>query len=80
MLDGQPYSRTEVAEFMEHSGADEQTAILLTMAERIGRLATEDATLAAAARAMDITVVDRERFLREFAIRRRSSSARREAS
>ena len=80
LLDGQPYSRTDVAEFMEHSGADEQTAILLTMAERIGRLATEDATLAAAARAMDITVVDRERFLREFAIRRRSSSARREAS
>lgn len=77
LLDGQPYSRTDVEEFIERSGADEQTAILLTMAERVGRLATEDATLGEAARALSITVVDRERFVRDFVTGRRRASARR---
>jgi len=36
---------------------------VLTMAERVGRLATQDARLAEAARALGVTVVDRERFL-----------------
>lgn len=76
LLDGQPYSRTDVDEFIERSGADEQTAVLLTMAERVGRMATEDQPLAEAARALDIIVVDRERFLRDFVTRRRRSAAR----
>jgi len=76
LLDGQPYSRTDVDEFIERSGADEQTAILLTMAERIGRMATQDEELAEAARALGITVVDRERFLRDFVTRGRRSTAR----
>ncbi len=78
LLVGEPYSRTDVAEFMEKSGADERTAIYLTMAERVGRLATEDSVLAEAARALGIAVVDGERFVREFAVRRRSRTARRE--
>ncbi len=78
LLDGQPYSHTDVQDFMEKSGADEQTAIYLTMSERVGRLATEDSVLAEAARALGIAVVDGERFVREFAVRRRSRAARRE--
>ncbi|MRS12786.1 MAG: hypothetical protein EG823_06915 [Actinobacteria bacterium] len=77
LLVGEPFSRTDVGEFVEQSGADEKTAIILTMAERTGRLATEDATLAEAARALDIVVVDRERFIREFAVRRKGSAAQR---
>jgi DNA-binding beta-propeller fold protein YncE len=79
LLDGQPYSRTDVEDMVEKAGADEQTAIVLTMAERVGRLATQDARLAEAARALGVTVVDRERFLNDFAARRSESAARRGA-
>lgn len=78
LLTGEPYSRTDVQDFIEKSGADEQTAIYLTMAERAGRLATEDAVLAEAARALGIVVIDGERFLRDFAVGRRSRAAHRE--
>ena len=78
LLDGQPYSTTDVNDFVERSGADEQTAILLTMAERVGRLATEDSVLAEAARALDVVVFNREAFVREFAAGRKRSSARRD--
>ena len=77
LLRGADYSRTDVADLMEKTGADETTAIALTMAERAGRLATEDATLTEAARALGIEVFDRERFLREHATRRRPDTARR---
>jgi DNA-binding beta-propeller fold protein YncE len=77
LLDGQPYSRTDVEDFMEKSGADEATAIVITMAERVGRLATEDEALAEAAAALDIRVADAERFLEEYANGRRSATARR---
>ena len=69
LLDGQPYSRTDVEDFIERSGADERSAVLLTMAERVGRLATQDAELAEAARALDILVVDGQGFLASFANR-----------
>lgn len=78
LLVGEAYSRTDVADFIEKSGADERTAIYLTMAERAGRLATEDAALAEAARALGIVVLDGERFVREFAAQRRSRAAGRE--
>jgi DNA-binding beta-propeller fold protein YncE len=78
LLSGQPYSRTDVEDFMEKTGTDEATAIVLTMAERTGRLATEDRALAEQARALGVTVVDRQRFMDEYAARRPSSAARRE--
>jgi len=79
LLSGQPYSRTDVEDFVEKAGVDELTAIVLTMADRIGRLATEDVRLAEAARTLGVTVVDRERFLNDFAARRPKSSAQRGA-
>jgi sugar lactone lactonase YvrE len=78
LLRGEAYSRTDVDDMIEKSGVDEATAIVLTMAERAGRLATEDPALAEAAGTLGIEVVNRERFLREYAARRRSDSARRE--
>lgn len=72
LLDGQPFSRTDVDDFMEKSGAEREAAILLTMGERIGRVATQNAELAEAARALDIVVVDWETFLREYSARRHS--------
>jgi DNA-binding beta-propeller fold protein YncE len=76
LLDGQPYSRTDVQDFIEKSGADEQTAIYLTMAERAGRLATEDAVLAGAAEALGVVVFDVQRFLREFTVREKARRKR----
>lgn len=77
LLHGESYSRTDVEDMIEKSGIDEATAIVLTMAERAGRLATEDPVLAEAAAALDIPVVSRERFLKEYAARRTSRTARR---
>jgi hypothetical protein len=77
LLKSQTYSRTDVEDLMAKSGADEATAIALTMAERAGRLATEDPVLAEAADALGIPVVDRERFLKDYAARGRSRAARR---
>lgn len=76
LLKDEPYSRTDVEDFIEKSGADEPTAIVLTMAERAGRLATQDAVLAEAAEALDVRVVDAERFLADYS-RRSGSTARR---
>lgn len=78
LLVGEAYSLTDVADFMEKSGADERTAIYLTMAERAGRLATEDTVLAEAARALGIAVLNGERFVREFAAERRPRTAGRQ--
>lgn len=75
LLDGQTHSRVDVEDFIERSGADEATAIVLTMAERAGRLATEDEELAEAARALDISVVNRDQFLQEYAARRKGSAS-----
>lgn len=77
LLVGEPFSRTDVGEFVEQSGAAEEIAIVLTMAERAGRLATEDAELTQAALALDILTVDRERFMRDFAARRQGPKTRR---
>ena len=77
LLHAETYSRTDVDDLIEKTGVDEATAIVLTMAERAGRLATEDPELGSAASALEITVVGRERFLREYAARRRSQTARR---
>lgn len=77
LLKDEPYSRPDVEDFMEKSGADEATAIVLVMAERAGRLATEDPALAEAAQALDVRVVDAERFLSEHANRARSTTRRR---
>jgi DNA-binding beta-propeller fold protein YncE len=77
LLTGEPHSRVDVEDFIARSGADEATAIALTMAERIGRIATEDPALSESATALGIRVVDRERFLREYAGRRRGRAARR---
>lgn len=76
LLDEQPYSRPDVEDLVERTGVDEATAIVLTMAERIGRLATEDSALAEAARALDIEIVDRERFVRVYATRRGRQTVR----
>ena len=76
LLTEEPYSRTDVQDFMEKSGADEATAIVLTMAERTGRLATQDVVLAEAAEALDVRVADAERFLSEYANRTRTTARR----
>ena len=77
LLDGQPYSETDVRDLMERASIDQETAITLTMAQRIGRLASEDAVLATAARELGIRVFDRERFLEQHAGGRRRSTVRR---
>ena len=79
LLHYEDYSRTDVEDLIEKTGADEVTAVALVMAERAGRLATEDRVLGEAAAALDITVVSRERFLREYAVGRRSRATRRES-
>ena len=78
LLKGETYSRADVEDMMEKSGIDEATAIVLVMAERAGRLATQDAGLAEAASALGVEVVDVQRFLRHYATRRGSDAAGRD--
>ncbi len=66
LLKPEPHSESDVAELIEKAGIDRQTAILLTMAQRVGRLATEDEGLGRAARAMGVEVFDRRTFLDGF--------------
>lgn len=66
LLTGAPHSESDVVELMEKTGIARSTAILLTMAERTGRLATEDAELRGAAQSMGVEVYDRRTFLDAF--------------
>jgi sugar lactone lactonase YvrE len=67
LLRASEYSRSDAEDLMEKTGIDLDTAAILTMAERAGRLATQDAELAEAAAALGVTVVDRELYLAEYA-------------
>jgi sugar lactone lactonase YvrE len=74
LLDNRPHSPTDVADVMERTKLDHLAAVLLTMGDRDGRLATEDETLAEAARAFGVEVIDRQRFLDEYASGRRTQT------
>ena len=54
------------SELIEKTGIARSTAILLTMAQRTGRLATEDVELRRAAQSMGVEVYDRRTFLDAF--------------
>ncbi len=66
LLKPEPYSESDVSELIEKGGISRASAILLTMSQRVGRLATEDADLAKSARAMSVEVFDRRTFLDSF--------------
>ncbi len=66
LLKPEPHSESDVNELIEQGGLDRATAILLTMSQRVGRLATEDEGLARSARAMSVAVYDRKAFLDTF--------------
>ncbi len=66
LLTGAPHSESDVVELMEKTGIARETAILLTMAQRTGRLATEDAELRRAAVAMGVEVFDRKTFVETY--------------
>jgi DNA-binding beta-propeller fold protein YncE len=66
LLTGAPHSESDVVELIEKTGLARPTAILLTMAQRTGRLATEDAELRRSARSMGVDVFDRKTFLDTF--------------
>ncbi|PKQ37977.1 MAG: hypothetical protein CVT59_05170 [Actinobacteria bacterium HGW-Actinobacteria-1] len=66
LLKPEPHSESDVVELIEKGGVDRASAILLTMSQRVGRLATEDDSLARSARAMGVEVFDRKTFLDTF--------------
>jgi DNA-binding beta-propeller fold protein YncE len=66
LLHPEPHSESDVAELVQEGGVDRPTAILLTIAQRVSRLATEDEELARSARAMSVQVYDRKAFLDTF--------------
>jgi len=61
-----PHSESDVAELMEKTGISRPMAVLLTMSQRTGRLATEDADLRRSAQSMGVEVFDRRAFLDTF--------------
>lgn len=61
-----PHSESDVVELIEKTGIDRPTAILLTMSQRTGRLATEDVELRRSAQSMGVDVYDRMAFLEAF--------------
>lgn len=67
LLKPEPHSESDVVELIEKTGIDRPTAILLTMARRIGRLATEQVDLREPAEALGVEVVDRAAFLENYA-------------
>lgn len=66
LLSPEPHSESDVVELIENGGIDRETAILLTISQRVGRLATEDEGLARSARAMSVEVYDRAAFIETF--------------
>ncbi|MEN6429708.1 MAG: hypothetical protein ABFC80_02540 [Coriobacteriales bacterium] len=67
LLKPETFSESDVVELVEKTGVDRATAILITMAQRIGRLATEDVLLREPAEALGVEVLDRAEFLERYA-------------
>lgn len=65
LLTGEPHSESDVADLIEKTGVDRETAILLSLVQRIGRLGTQDPELTRVARALDAQVYDAEDFVQE---------------
>ncbi|MDI6713123.1 MAG: hypothetical protein QMD96_07790 [Anaerosomatales bacterium] len=63
LLHGEPHSDSDVNDLVEKSGVDRDTAILLSIVQRVGRLGTQDPELARVARALDAEVFDAEAFV-----------------
>ncbi len=66
------HSESDVRDLVDRTGVDRETATILTMAERVGRLASERDDLREPARVLGVDVYDRERFMEEFARRKRT--------
>ena len=71
LLIGEPHSESDVNELVEKTGIDRGTAVLLTMASRAGRLATEGDDLRVPAESLGVDVVNRAQFLERFAAKRK---------
>lgn len=67
LLKPESFSESDVSELVEKTGVDRATAITLTMAQRIGRLATESQDLRQPAEALGVEVLDRAGFLEKYA-------------
>jgi hypothetical protein len=65
LLVGEPHSESDVADLIEKTGVDRDTAILLSLVQRVGRLGTQDPELARVARALDAQVYDAASFVDE---------------
>jgi DNA-binding beta-propeller fold protein YncE len=65
LLVGEPHSESDVADLIEKTGVDRDTAILLSLVQRVGRLGTQDPELAHVARALDAQVYDAASFVEE---------------
>lgn len=63
LLSGEPHSDSDVNDLIEKTGLDRDTAILLSIVQRVGRLGTQDPELARIARALDAQVFDAETFV-----------------
>ncbi|KAF0208802.1 MAG: NHL repeat containing [Actinobacteria bacterium] len=66
LLAGTAHSESDVVELIEKTGITRPTAILLTMSQRAGRLATEDSDLRRSAQSMGVEVFDRMTFVDTF--------------
>lgn len=65
LLHGEPHSESDVVDLIERTGVDRDTAILLSLVQRVGRLGTEDPELARVARALDAVAYDAQTFVDE---------------
>ncbi|MCL4079385.1 hypothetical protein MX659_07290 [Coriobacteriia bacterium Es71-Z0120] len=65
LLVGEPHSESDVADLIEKTGVDRDTAILLSLVQRVGRLGTQYSELARVARALDAQVYDAASFVDE---------------
>jgi sugar lactone lactonase YvrE len=65
LLVGEPHSESDVADLIEKTAVDRDTAILLSLVQRVGRLGTQDPELARVARALDAQVYDAASFVDE---------------
>jgi len=67
LLEPTQHSESDAADLIEKTGIDHETAVLLVMCKRTGRLATQERELRRAAQAMGVDVVDADGFVERFA-------------
>ncbi len=66
LLTPTPHSESDVTDFIERTGVDYDTAVLLLMSKRTGRLASEQPELRSASRAMGVQVFDHTAFIERY--------------